>query len=103
MASGLGPNPRMQYNQPNSPSTTNLLTPSGGPGVQAALSRGPKLRSMASDMSLVSEHPWFHTGLVILRLVSTSERVQILRKDGLYAGLALGQGVSSAALYSPRP
>ncbi|OJT09591.1 Beta-glucan synthesis-associated protein SKN1 [Trametes pubescens] len=52
MASGLGPTPRMQYNQPNSPSTTNLLTPSGGPGVQAALSRGPKLRSMASDMSL---------------------------------------------------
>ncbi len=103
MASGLGPTPRMQYNQPNSPSTTNLLTPSGGPGVQAALSRGPKLRSMASDMSLVSEHRWFHTRLVILRLVSTSERVQVLRKDGLHAGLTLGQGASLAVPYSSRP
>ncbi|KAI9065842.1 glycoside hydrolase family 16 protein [Trametes sanguinea] len=51
----LRPNPQMRYNQPNSPSTTNLLNPSAGsgaPGVQAALARGPGLRSMASDASL---------------------------------------------------
>ncbi|KAI0932060.1 hypothetical protein AcW2_000787 [Taiwanofungus camphoratus] len=52
----LGSNPQRRYVQPDSPSTTNLLSPQSGPStgsVQAALVRPPpSLRSVASDASL---------------------------------------------------
>jgi len=51
----LGPNSQRRYIQPDSPSTTNLLSPQSRPsihGVQAAQGPPRSLRSMASDASL---------------------------------------------------
>ncbi|OSX67481.1 glycoside hydrolase family 16 protein [Postia placenta MAD-698-R-SB12] len=48
----LGPNSQRRYIQPDSPSTTNLLSPQSRPGVQDAPGPARSLRSVASDASL---------------------------------------------------
>lgn len=54
----LGPNSQRRYIQPDSPSTTNLLSPQSRPGVQDAPGPARSLRSVASDASLVSALPF---------------------------------------------
>ncbi|PCH33737.1 glycoside hydrolase family 16 protein [Wolfiporia cocos MD-104 SS10] len=50
----LGPNSQRRYIQPDSPSTTNLLSPQSraSPGVQGAQSQASSIRSMPSDASI---------------------------------------------------
>ncbi|KAI0639519.1 beta-glucan synthesis-associated [Trametes polyzona] len=101
----LGPNPRLQYNQPNSPSTTNLLTPSAGsgaPGVQAALARGPKqLRSVASDMSLNESR---YSGKTSSMPVSLSDKFSLSPDPSSWgAELSIDHPENDDYLHNPDP
>ena len=86
--SSLGPNAQKRYYPANSnaSSTTNLLPPPGprGPspqGVQPALARGPQLKNMASNSSLV-RHLAAITLITYSDRASPTERVPLQYRSG---------------------